>query len=159
MLDTAFAQFKGKAAESFHLSCGPLGRCPSSQPHSIPRFLRISPWQSLQLLLGTLYLIHKSQFYSRIYFLPSQNYILPSVSQNNPVGAQEGQFRFGIHTPNLVERSRVGLAFPSLVSKRLPNGVSCKWASLFLMFSEQLLNHTQTDTHMHTHPIPSQGKY
>ena len=37
-----------------------LGRYPSSQPHSIPRFLRVSPWQSLQSLLETLYIIHKS---------------------------------------------------------------------------------------------------
>lgn len=40
--------------------------------------------------------------------------------------AQKGQFRFGIHTPNLTEKPRVGAAFPSLVYKSLQNGLRCE---------------------------------
>lgn len=53
---------------------GLLGSCPSSQSHIIQRFLKVSPWQCLQLPCPHgLILFHKL-------FSPSQKSILPSVT-------------------------------------------------------------------------------
>lgn len=98
---------------------GPLGKVSQFStlfypPNSKCFSLAISPTTVRNSLLYPQGLI---LFYNLFPFLPK---VHSSVSENNPMETQGGQFRLYIHTPNLIERSRVGMAFLSLVSNSFP---------------------------------------